>query len=65
MCLGGKIKREKVNFAKLYEGIKNDVVRERIKSSGEWYIENAMKYKIWFWVLSSCRCLVRAQPMVP
>lgn len=23
MCLGGKIKREKVNFAKLYEGIKN------------------------------------------
>ena len=52
MCLGGKIKREKVNFAKLYEGIKNDVVRERIKSSGEWYIENAMKYKIWFWVLS-------------
>lgn len=30
MCLGGKIKREKVNFAKLYEGIKNDVVRERI-----------------------------------
>ena len=52
MCLGGKIKREKVNFAKLYEGIKNDVVRERIKSSGEWYIENAMKYKIWFCVLS-------------
>ena len=38
MCMCGTVKKEKEDFKKLYEGIKNDVVRERIRASGEWYI---------------------------
>ena len=52
MRIVGKVKKEKADFAKLYEGIKNDVVKERIKTSGEWYIENAAKYKCYFFALS-------------
>ena len=37
----------------MYEGIQNDVVRERIKASGEWYIERATKYKRIFFILSA------------
>ena len=39
MYMGGNVKKEKQDFKKLYEGIQNDVVRERIRASGEWYIE--------------------------
>lgn len=52
MCMCGTIKKEKEDFKKLYEGINNDVVRERIRSSGEWYIKNAAKYKFWFYVFT-------------
>ena len=52
MCMGQSVKKEKESFKKLCEGIQNDVVKERIKTSGEWYIENAAKYKRWFFVLS-------------
>ena len=52
MCMCGTVKKEKEDFKKLYEGIKNDVVRERIRASGEWYIENAAKYRFWFYVFT-------------
>lgn len=43
MCMSETVKKEKEDFKKLYEGIQNDVVRERIRASGEWYIERATK----------------------
>ena len=39
-------------FESLYRNIQNDVVRERIKSTGEWYIRHAKLYKILFYVFS-------------
>lgn len=53
MCMSETVKKEKEDFKKLYEGIQNDVVRERIKASGEWYIERATKYKRIFFILSA------------
>lgn len=47
-----KSKRSKTteieDFESLYRNIQNDVVRERIKSTGEWYIRHAKFYKILF-----------------
>ena len=53
MCMSETVKKEKEDFKKLYEGIQNDVVRERIRASGEWYIERATKYKRIFFILSA------------
>ena len=53
MYMSGNVKNEKEDFKKLYEGIQNDVVRERIRASGEWYIERATKYKRIFFILSA------------
>ena len=50
MCMSETVKKEKEDFKKLYEGIQNDVVRERIRASGEWYIERATKYKRIFFI---------------
>lgn len=51
-----KSKRSKTteieDFESLYRNIQNDVVRERIKSTGEWYIRHAKFYKILFYVFS-------------
>ena len=53
VCMSETVKKEKEDFKKLYEGIQNDVVRERIRASGEWYIERATKYKRIFFILSA------------
>lgn len=39
-------------FEFLYRGIDNAIVRERIKSTGEWYIRRAKFYKFLFYVFS-------------
>lgn len=38
-------------FESLYRNIQNDVARERIKSTGEWYIRHAKLYKILFYCI--------------
>lgn len=48
-----KIKKEKADFKRLYEGITNETVKERIRASGEWYIASAVKYKRYFFILST------------
>lgn len=48
-----KIKKEKEDFKRLYEGITNKTVKERIRASGEWYIASAVKYKRYFFILST------------
>ena len=45
-------RKEKEDFAFLYKQIQNEVVRERIRASGEWYIEYAIKYKRRFFIFS-------------
>ena len=52
MGIGSAIKKEKEDFKYLYKGIENEVVRERIRASGEWYIEHAIKYKRKFYIFS-------------
>ena len=43
---------EMEDFEILYKDIENKVVRERIRSAGEWYIDRAIRYKRYFYTLS-------------
>lgn len=43
---------EMEDFEILYRNIENEVIKERIRSSGEWYIERAIRYKRYFYTLS-------------
>ena len=43
---------EMEDFEILYKNIENEVIRERIRSSGQWYIERAIRYKRYFYSLS-------------
>lgn len=36
---------EKKDFEILYHGISNDILKGRIRTTGEWYINNAYLYK--------------------
>lgn len=49
MC---KNKAEKKEFKELYEKIDDEVLKNRIKTSGEWYIDHAVKYRRYFKILS-------------
>lgn len=46
-----KEKEEKEDFEKLYQNIPNEVLKARIKSSGNWYIERAIRFKRLFEIL--------------
>ena len=43
---------EMEDFEILYKNIGNEVIKERIRSSGQWYIERAIRYKRYFYSLS-------------
>lgn len=43
---------EMQDFEILYKNIENEVIRERIRTTGQWYIENAIRYKYYFYTLS-------------
>ena len=43
---------EMEDFEILYKNIGNEVIKERIRSSGQWYIERAIQYKRYFYSLS-------------
>lgn len=43
---------EMEDFEILYKDIENKVVRERIRSAGQWYIDRAIRYKRYFYTLS-------------
>ena len=46
---------EKRDFEALYMGIRNTAIKARIKSAGEWYIEKAVLYKVFFlWHIKHC-----------
>lgn len=45
-------KSEIEDFEILYRDIPNEVIRERIRSTGEWYIRHAILYKRFFYILS-------------
>ena len=53
MTMKNKMKTtEMEDFEVLYKNIRNEVIRERIRSSGQWYIERAIRYKRYFYILS-------------
>lgn len=54
-------KREKEEFKRLYEGIPDKVLRTRVQSIGDWYIESAFKYKRIFY---SCSVLAIMIPVL-
>ena len=39
---------EMEDFEILYKNIGNEVIKERIRSSGQWYIERSIRYKRYF-----------------
>lgn len=43
---------EMEDFEILYKNIGNEVIKERIRSSGQWYIERSIRYKRYFYSLS-------------
>lgn len=43
---------EMQDFEILYKNIENEVIRERIRTTGQWYIEHAIRYKYYFYTLS-------------
>lgn len=43
---------EMQDFEILYKNIENEVIRERIRTTGQWYIEHAIRYKHYFYILS-------------
>ena len=47
-----EIKNEKLNFEPLYANISDKILKHRIKSMGEWYIEYACKNKFKFYMFS-------------
>ena len=42
---------EMEDFEILYKNIGNEVIKERIRSSGQWYIERSIRYKRYFYSL--------------
>lgn len=43
---------EMEDFENFYKDIENDVVKERVRTAGQWYIERAIRYKRHFYILS-------------
>jgi len=50
-CICKREKAEKTDFAELYKAIPNEVLKARIRSAGNWYIERAIICKTWFYIL--------------
>lgn len=50
-CIYKRVRAEKADFAELYKGIQNEVLKARIRSAGNWYIERAIKCKAVFYIL--------------
>lgn len=44
-------KNEKKDFQILYQSISNDILKERIRITGEWYINNAYLYKWLYYIV--------------
>lgn len=52
------VKKEKEDFHELYDGIDNEVLKARIQSTGEWYIDSAFRYKWIFYILSAVGIII-------